>query len=219
MLFLSAGLGIADALGPDRQLYVPENGFIGVNVPLTPARAGSLSTRTTHPLFMHRISLLLDALGLSHDVRNPYRLMTKGEMLDRSANQELLLRLAPRSISCSHPEAPRWRERQQGNCGYCFPCLIRRAAMHSVGEDRTDEYQWDALTDTDLLARHVKSGRSLRALASSLGRPERRIDVLKNGRIPNGEAEAFFDVYRRGRVELRSWLTAGAGAELQRRLR
>jgi hypothetical protein len=213
-LFFAAGLAVADALG-NVPLYVPET-VIGINVPLTPARAGSLSTRTTHPLYMKRIGEVLDGLGLRPAMENPYRLMTKGEVLEHSRNRRLFRRLAPRSISCSHPEAPRWVKRPQGNCGYCYPCLIRRAAMHHIGHDK-QSYAWDALNDAGLLERTSKRGRSLRALAASLGRDERIEDVLAAGRVPNGEVEDFFDVYCRGRAELRAWL-ADAGPALSRRL-
>ena len=90
--------------------------------------------------------------------------------------------------------------------------------MHHVGLDRfRGHYAWDALNDAALLDPRSKRGRSLRALASSLARPERPEDVLTNGRIPTGETDAFFDVYCRGRAELRNWL-AGAGSALRRRL-
>ena len=69
----------------------------------------------------------------------------------------------------------------------------------------------------ELLTRTSKRGRALRALAASLGRPARPDDVLRNGRIPGGEAPAFFEVYKRGRDELLAWLT-DAGPELKRRL-
>jgi len=217
-LFFAAGIAVADALGSRVPLYVPENGFIGINVPLTPARAGSLSTRTTHPLYMHRMAEALALLGLDRTIENPYRLLTKGELLAQNSNSALLQHLAPKSISCSHPEAPRWAKKPQGNCGYCYPCLIRRASMHHIGIDQfRRRYAWDALNDTNLLQTSSKRGRSLRALTASLGRPERREDVLLNGRIPNGETTAFFDVYCRGRAELRAWL-AGAGPALRRRL-
>lgn len=32
-----------------KEIYVPENGFISLNIPLDPLRNGSLSTKTTHP--------------------------------------------------------------------------------------------------------------------------------------------------------------------------
>jgi 7-cyano-7-deazaguanine synthase in queuosine biosynthesis len=217
-LFFAAGIAVADGIGARVPLYVPENGFIGINVPLTASRAGSLSTRTTHPLYMHRMAALLEQVGLDHRLENPYRLLTKGEALAQNANRNLLVSLAPRSVSCSHPETARWRKRPQGNCGYCYPCLIRRASMHHIGQDRVAEYAWDALTDTDLLQRDWNSGASLRSLAQSLSQPERPVDVMRNGRIPGGETHQFFEVYRRGREELRAWFASGAGPELRRRL-
>ncbi|WP_196766672.1 adenine nucleotide alpha hydrolase family protein, partial [Mycobacterium avium] len=107
LLFLTAGLALAASGGPDVPVYIPENGFIGINVPLTRARSGSYSTRTTHPQFMHLLRAAADAVGVSNPILNPFRLKTKGEILAGSRNPELLRSLAPRSISCSHPEAAR----------------------------------------------------------------------------------------------------------------
>jgi 7-cyano-7-deazaguanine synthase in queuosine biosynthesis len=222
-LFIAAGVAVANALGPTVSLYVPENGFIGINVPLTGSRAGSLSTRTTHPLYMAEVQSLLNELGLQHDIKNPYRLQTKGELLERSSNRSLLVDLAKDSISCSHPEARRWIGMASGNCGWCYPCLIRRASLHHIGADNSGvgaargAYGCDALTDWKLLKSSNGRGRSLRALTLSLRRPERVEDVVLNGRIPNGETLDFFDVYARGREELRYWLK-GAGPELAGRL-
>jgi 7-cyano-7-deazaguanine synthase in queuosine biosynthesis len=222
-LFIAAGVTTADALGLQVPLYVPENGFIGINVPLTGSRAGSLSTRTTHPLYMSELQSLLDTLGLHHAVKNPYRLQTKGELLQRSSNQALLLDLAKNSISCSHPEARRWIGLPSGNCGWCYPCLIRRASLHHVGADNHGfgraygAYGLDALTDARLLDTASGRGQSLRALTLSLRRPERVEDVVTNGRIPGGETSDFFELYARGREELRDWLK-GAGPELKKRL-
>lgn len=218
LLFLAAGIAIADGLGPELPLLIPENGFIGINVPLTAARAGSLSTRTTHPLFLDQMGSILEGLGLAHPIENPYRLMTKGEALAASPNAGLLAELAPRSVSCSHPETPRWRNRPQGNCGYCYPCLIRRASLYRIGSDRGADYAWDALTEDELFRSDIQSGASLRGLVLSLASPESSTDVLRNGRVPAGEARQFFEVYRRGRAELRNWLESGAGRELKRRM-
>jgi 7-cyano-7-deazaguanine synthase in queuosine biosynthesis len=217
-LFISAGVAVADAIGAHVPLYVPENGFIGINVPLTDARAGSLSTRTTHPYFIERMEALLGEVGLPHAICNPYRLLTKGEALQGSANLPTLTRLAPESISCSHPEWARLRHMPQGNCGTCYPCLIRRASLHAVGEDRASDYTWDALTNPDFLRREWESGASLRALLTRLGQPARVVDVLRNGRIPGGETRKFFDMYCRGRQELLRWLRDGGAAHIQRRL-
>ncbi len=64
-LFIAAGLALADTIGPHTPLYLPENGFIGINVPLVPARSGALSTRTTHPYFLAMMTAALDTLGLA----------------------------------------------------------------------------------------------------------------------------------------------------------
>ena len=217
-LFISAGLAVADAIGASVPLHVPENGFIGINVPLTDARAGSLSTRTTHPYFINRMRGLLDAIGLAHPLANDFRLQTKGEALQASANLPLLKRLAPESISCSHPEWARLRRMPQGNCGTCYPCLIRRASMHVIGEDRASDYTWDGLNDPNFLRRDWESGASLRALLTLLGQPPRTADVLRNGRIPDGETRQFFEMYCRGRDELERWLRDGGAPYVQARL-
>ncbi len=216
LLFIAAGLAVADALDTHVPLVIPENGFVGINVPLIASREGSLSTRTTHPYFMGMISAALAGLGLRHEIRNPYRLATKGEILAESADRDLLKALAPTSLSCSHPEAPRHRTGREGNCGYCWPCLIRRASTHHVGWDPTEDYIFDALTDPELLKPDSESGASLRAAVASLHEQLTPFAVLRNGPVAAGEIEAFFDVHRRGRAELQTWLDHGAGDELRR---
>jgi len=81
---------VASAVDPACPLYVPENGFIGINVPLSASRSGSASTRTTHPHFMALMRQVLDAVGLPNPVVNPYRLATKGEALAASRDPDLL---------------------------------------------------------------------------------------------------------------------------------
>jgi len=213
LLFLTTALALAAAERPAVPVYVPENGFIGINVPLTRARVGSASTRTTHPHFMAQLGAAAKAVGVANPILNPYQLRTKGEILAESRNPTLLQRLAPMSVSCSHPETARYVGRRQGNCGYCFPCLIRRASLAHVGWDR-DEYAWDVLTDDALLNRRRRRGTDLRAVISGTfaDRPDR--DVLRNGPLPVGERTAFTGVWRRGITELRTWLVTGAQGDL-----
>lgn len=206
LLFIAAGLAVASAGGPQVTLYVPENGFIGLNVPLTAARVGGLSTRTTHPFFMTTLARALDALGIQNPIVNPYRLSTKGEVMGDSRALDFLRELAPASLSCAHPETARWAKRPQGNCGYCFPCLIRRAALHAVGTDDGADYAWDVLREGDAVEADFGRGADLRALRRSLETDSRPNDVFRNGRIPTGDAAAFADLHRRGREELKAWL-------------
>jgi hypothetical protein len=158
---------------------------------------------------------VLAGIGLVHELRNPYRLQTKGEILAGTADAGLLGRLAPNSLSCSHPEAPRHRTGREGNCGYCWPCLIRRASMHHVGWDCSDDYIYDALTNEALLDPRSQSGASLRAAVASLHDEPIAFAVLRNGPVPAQDVEAFFDVHRRGRAELSAWLEAGASPLLR----
>ena len=103
LLFIAAGVAVADAIGAQCPLVIPENGLIGINVPLTAAREGSLSTRTTHPYFVSLVQEALAGIGLDHELRNPYRLATKGEILADSADADLLRRLAPTSRPARTP--------------------------------------------------------------------------------------------------------------------
>ncbi|RYB94434.1 hypothetical protein EUA93_08815 [Nocardioides oleivorans] len=219
LLFLTTALALAASVGPDTPVYIPENGFIGINVPLTRARSGSYSTRTTHPHFVNGLQEAVHRLGVSNPILNPFRLKTKGKILAETLNPELLKRLAPHSVSCSHPEAARYVQKRQGNCGYCFPCLIRRASMAHVGWDTDPQhnYAWDALTGEELLDKSTARSADLRAVINGAfnDRPDR--DILRNGPIPNGEHQAFVRVWRDGLRELQDWLR-GASDHTRARL-
>ncbi len=212
-LFVAAGLAVASAFGDEVPLYMPENGFIGINVPFVGSRAGSLSTRTTHPYFMERVEEALDALGVGNEIVNPFRLKTKGEALAECRNSKLLAALVEKSISCAHPESARWDKLPPSNCGYCFPCLIRRGALDGVGLDAGASYRHDALTEAELLEEESDRGADPRALVRGLARGPHPNDVLRNGAVPADAAAAFDAVYRRDRDELSSWITTGAGQE------
>lgn len=116
-------------------LYVCENGFISINPPLTGLRLGSLSTRTTHPVFLNLVQQLLDAAGLRVKLANPYQLKTKGEMLDECKDQGLLRTYARASVSCGRYKTFNYRQ-----CGRCVPCLVRRASFQKWGVKDDTEY-------------------------------------------------------------------------------
>lgn len=206
LLFIAAGLAVASSNGSATPLVIPENGFIGVNVPLTLARTGSFSTRTTHPYFIASLSEFLTRIGIANRLENPFRMMTKGELLAANAGNNQLQRLALQTISCAHPEAARWAKRPQGNCGYCFPCLIRRASMYKVGWDLPADYAFDVVRDGRLMA--GERGADIRAVRTSLRAAFRISDVLRNGPIASTDIQGFAGVHQRGREELTLWLNA-----------
>jgi len=131
-LFLAGAIAVASMIGNSVPVYIPENGFIGINLPLTPSRVGSCSTRTTHVYFLRLFNDILESLKIHHKVENFYALKTKGEIVEEVKHTEAFLKGAGRTISCSHPTQGRGAT-VPINCGYCFPCLIRRAALHKVG--------------------------------------------------------------------------------------
>lgn len=214
-LFISAAVALANAISPTTRVLVPENGYIALNVPLTRARTGSSSTRTTHPHFFDLLNTALASIGISNLVQNPYEFLTKGEMLAASKNSDLLEQLAPTSVSCSHPEVARWVNGDQGNCGYCFPCLIRRASLAKVGWDDPSAVWWDALSDDDLLMDVTSDrGRDLRAVVNAVFADRPDADLLRNAPLRTGSRTDYLEVWRRGNAELRDWLASGATGEL-----
>lgn len=210
ILFIALGLAVADVCGENVPLYIPENGLISLNVPLTGARDGSASTRTTHPYFISMFRDLLSSLNIKHPLILPYRFMTKGEMLRQVDNQQLLARTVPLSISCAHPEAERWQGGDSNqHCGYCFPCIIRQAASYAATLG-------DGPMSVDIINfppdYNAKKGHDLRAVKIALARlrnrPQNRVvfDVLDCGPIPPEELQRYVDVYRRGMEEVRAFI-------------
>ena len=149
IIFLAYAVLAATALkvyheGARIPLYMCENGFISINPPLTRLRLGSLSTRTTHPVYIRCFQELLDNAGLNVEIRNPYQYKTKGEMLKECANQDFLEQYAHKSTSCG-----RFARNSYKHCGRCLPCLIRRAAFLKWGKADQTAYRYVDLAQDD----------------------------------------------------------------------
>ena len=137
-IFFALATLAADVLDGTTPVYVPENGLISLNVPLDPLRLGAWSTRTTHPFYMARWQDLLDKLGIRAHLLNPYRFKTKGQMLSGCVNSSFIAKNYDITISCSSITKGRWKKRPPGHCGYCTPCLVRRASIEAAfGQDDT----------------------------------------------------------------------------------
>lgn len=150
IIFFAYGILLATSLkqyhlGKPVTLYVCENGFISINPPLTPMRLGSLSTRTTHPIYMKLLQNLLDAAGMSVKLENPYQFKTKGQMLKECADQVFLRKFACNTTSCG-----RYARNGFTHCGRCVPCLIRRAAFREWKRADKTPYVYDDLSPADL---------------------------------------------------------------------
>ncbi|MFS0755864.1 MULTISPECIES: Qat anti-phage system QueC-like protein QatC [Noviherbaspirillum] len=221
MFFALAALA-ADAVGDDVTIHVPENGLISLNVPLDPLRLGALSTRTTHPFYMARVNELISRLGLRSRLHNRYGLMTKGQMALGCAEREFLATQAKNTMSCSSPGKTRFAkeesQRQPKHCGYCVPCLIRRASLLEGRIDDDTPYQVPDLHAQVLDSERAEGNhvRSFQLAISRLrSRPERaRFDIHRPGPLsdhPN-ELPAYMNVYAAGLEEV-ARLLEGVRAE------
>ena len=192
LLFLAGALAAAASCGPDIPVYLPENGWISLNVPLTRARTGSASTRTTHPHFLGLLTAACQTIGITNPLINPYRHRTKGEMLTSCSNPGLLARLAPASISCAHPETPRWRRHTQGNCGYCLPCMVRRASLARLGQGSTAMITRGTRSRApELLDPAMRTGADLRAIVHGVSPDRDELDIIRNAPLPPGEHDGL----------------------------
>jgi 7-cyano-7-deazaguanine synthase in queuosine biosynthesis len=201
LLYLALGLASAAAFGPDTPLLVPENGWISLNPPLTLNRLGAYSTRTTHPFFLKGLSRLWRQAGLNHPLANPYQQASKGEMLAGCANRALLRELFPLTVSCSRPVVGRWQGESMGSCGYCYPCLMRRAALHRLGWDRGEDYRLDVLGAPEHL-QHRGRGSDLRALLLALKTWEEAPQEIMGRLWLGDEADTIGESYAHARQVL-----------------
>ena len=130
--FLFLALGLAYASINTVPVWIPDNGFTSLNPPLTPNRRGSLSTRSTHPAFLNRLSRILEQVGAHPTIVNPFARMTKGEMfrdaVSRFGESKISDYLgATHSCGLTGQRAKGISTRSQ--CGVCFGCVVRRAAF------------------------------------------------------------------------------------------
>lgn len=208
-LFFSLAAMAASALDRETPIHVPENGLISLNVPLDPLRLGAWSTRTTHPFYMARWQELINSLGIMAPLENRYRFRTKGEMLAGCANTQFVQQHLAATISCSSVTKARWRGLSPGHCGFCTPCLIRRAGVHAAfGNDPTN-YTIADLRARPLNARraeaeHVRSFQMMRRRLTE--HPDlARILIHKPGPLTDyseDEITEYSNVFRRGITEV-----------------
>jgi len=127
IFFAFAALAASAITIPDDNLipvYVPENGFISLNIPLNSGRIGSFSTKTTHPVYLAGIQKIWYALGINMELIAPYQFKTKGELLFECKDKKLFHELIADSTSCG-----KYLNNGHQHCGRCVPCMVRRAAF------------------------------------------------------------------------------------------
>jgi len=202
-MFFSHAIALASAMGKPVEMIIPENGLISLNIPITHSRLGTSSTRTTHPYYMQMLQELLVKLELGVSLRNPYQYLTKGEMLVQCKNQDLLKGELHNTMSCSHPDQGRMRGATKScHCGYCLPCVIRRAAIKRAGLPDNSDY-FDVLFKSGLTAKT-----NLNSYKLGLERFDPKysfLSIQKSGPITYN-IDKFTQLYIRGMQEVGKYL-------------
>ena len=208
-LFYALAALAASAFNRPMAINIPENGLIALNVPLDPARLGALSTRTAHPHVIAGMRRLTDAVGLSVSFSNPYRHLTKGEMVSGCADGAFLRKVAGNSMSCSSPAKARYKRLSPRHCGYCVPCLIRRASLKAgLGVKDPTLYTVEDLGATTLATDRAEGEhvRSFQLMAQRIKKAPglAKILVHKPGPLVDAPDEIpdYADVFRRGVLEV-----------------
>ena len=216
-LFLSMAILVADSIDTHMPVYIPENGTISLNYPLTPSRRSSCSTRTTHPYFLNLMQKFLGVISLSHQIENKYQYCTKGEMVERCGDRELLLNTYGLSCSCGK-RGTRKDIRDNGHvphCGVCMPCVYRRAALHKIGISeqvgtdifRPKKRKIYEIPDMPALISFIRTNHSLNDIEKGL---------LVNGSLPIEHLREYANVVYHAREEIKKWIRDEATIELKK---
>lgn len=214
LLFYASAIAVA-ASTFQPHVIAPENGFISLNPPLVTARRGTLSTRTTHPWTHHLLSRVLEELVLDVRVVNPFATATKGDvaLLALDAGPEVVFD----TVSCSRPRPRQSSQIHFGNCGYCFPCLVRRAGFYACGTVDETEYRRDPRRDEAFLT--SEAGDDFRAVVARARRPFGLADLRTTGPLPaDTDIAELHAVVERSRLELADMLQDGMSTGLRRRI-
>lgn len=220
LAFIALGVFAASSLGPDVPLLIPENGTIALNVPLTPSRRGSCSTRTAHPHFLALVGRVLEGLGLAHPLVNPLESKTKGEVVETCRNRDMLEQCVPLSVSCAkRGHKIHWTHRGAKACGRCMPCIYRRAALHACTWD--NELYGDDFCRGEVRATDAgEKANDLRACFSFLKKnPSAReiaTTLIASGSLEIGRLSDYASLVQRAMNEIRELIRAKGTREVRR---
>ncbi|MDD2494904.1 MAG: hypothetical protein PHE29_06895 [Tissierellia bacterium] len=215
LLFIGMGIYVANKIGGNTPLLIPENGTIALNLPLLPSRRSACSTRTTHPHFLFNLQNILSELGITNQICNPYELKTKGEMVVECYNQEVLLSLIESSCSCAkRGHTHYWDRRDRSHCGMCLPCIYRRVALHQIGNDTANHYGTDIFNGINYNINDLnqKSSCDFRTLLAFI-RSEPTLEQIEKELLINGmqnvsNIREYAFVVERTIEQIKSWIIA-----------
>lgn len=204
ILFLCAAVSIAGILGKETTVYIPENGFIGLNIPLTNSRKGTCSTRTTHPYFLNGFQEILRCVGIKNPIINFFAFLSKKEIVEMVKDTKAFNNHYKDTISCSHPCLARYNKKGSNeypiNCGYCYPCLIRKSSLINV-----KDFKYSYAAETKLFIQQygeTEKASDLRAVISAVYNCRKMSDedivnkIRIAGHLSIEEVNKFLKVYK-----------------------
>lgn len=208
--FMFISLALIVAVYSDCNIIIPENGSVSLNFPLSASRRASCSTRTTHPVFIRKFQELLQLLGFSTRLINPYEKQTKGEMVANCANKDFLLRIVGDSNSCGKRGMHQffYDNHHATHCGHCMPCMYRKASL--IGE--TDSTTYGNKFSTLFFKKGNKVAEDFFAMLEFLKKDFTRGQIRRELNIAGmssfSDLEEYIDLVLRTRTELSNMLKA-----------
>jgi 7-cyano-7-deazaguanine synthase in queuosine biosynthesis len=204
LLFIGIALLVAKAKGID--IFVPENGTVSLNYPLSPSRRSSCSTRTTHPTLISFIRDLWKHLDIYSSITNPYEFDTKGEMVNNCKNQSLLKEIVGLSNSCGKMgHRAHWDKKDATHCGTCMPCIYRRASLSGVNDSTEYGSSLNSLYPFET-KKGQDAGACLEFLRKSFTEQDIKQELLVNGLREISNITKYINVVERTRAELKHWI-------------
>lgn len=202
-MFFALAAAAATANGV-REVEIPENGFTSLNPVLGNDRGGALSTRSTHPWTINLFQELLETLGIDVRVRNPYGMLTKGELVALINERPTIEAGIALTYSCGKLDGHYYRGGNQNyQCGLCVACLTRRGAMMASGVRDETPYLLNTLEDAEVAKLLDRRKLDLHAVAGSASRDIDEFTLLAQGPFPSTyDLASAADLCRRGLAEL-----------------
>ena len=162
---------------------------------------------------MHDFGDWCRSMGIRNPIVNPLAQKTKGECLEQCRNQALLRESALDSVSCGKRGRHQyWLNKEARSCGYCIPCLFRRAALQRIGLDNGEDYGVDVLDRTQLpLFAGKKMSEDYADLLSLLSRHlslnQITDEIQMNGLMSCDDLSWAPEVVQRSLEEVRAWVS------------
>ncbi|WP_439882196.1 Qat anti-phage system QueC-like protein QatC [Pontibacter sp. MBLB2868] len=222
LLFIALAVLAANSYGNGLPIWVPENGSVSLNYPLSPSRRTACSTRTTHPRLLKDIRQLLTNLGLASDITNPYELMTKGEMVEQCADRPFLMDVVNHSNSCGKRGHRRGWFRSASHCGVCMPCVYRRAALVGYTDPTTyginlEELEWNATRTRLVKKRGQDLDACLEFLGMDLNNKQIQTELILNGVNDLDSLPEYSQVVERTREELKDLIRQNPDQDIRKK--